>query len=543
MVKEHWYEFSYAKAIVALCSLYLSWLSLTSQQPVQALVALVTLLNVLVGSPQHGDALMFFPLLFLSERCLQNVMALGHSPLLFYGASMIAHLQVAPLSWASAAVAVTGLSVFSALTLEWPLAVGCFAHVGVGMLATSRLQSVTNQRESVLLGQLFGFFVADAITNVNLESAEKLDTVTSFPYVGGRLALLSAMLVALLMATLQNNFLLKGSSTKPNPAEQGGCLKKQKHSSRPGDGSLKRSILFWLVTSITVGTSYMYATWLFGEDAFVWLWAYLHGSKLRLYSLALWFTGIPIAVLAVNIFGSSAKLVVRRKMFHFIALAAFVYPLVRDPSFMAFSAMVATALGAIGEVARYHRVAGFNAVDRFLSANIDDRDQGAVRTHLYLLFGMVFPAIFRHRLDFVTSRVMPGVAELMLDVVPGLIALGVLDAFAAIAGSSQFQKKHGRMLSFVFSSRIFPVSLNPSLGHKTTVGTAAGILAGCAAWLLLLFVVRAPSWGHPLTAASFAPVVIAGVFEAVTSGVDNLEIPVLIMTVGNILCATILKTR
>jgi hypothetical protein len=523
------FQFSFAKTLVVAITLLLAWLSLVAHQPVQAMVAILAMWS-LVTCPVDGDALMFFPLLFLSERCLQNVMSLGHSPLLFYGACLISFIQKGSMSWASISVGLTGLSVFSALTLNLGIAAGCCIHVAVSLFTTAKLSLSMTHREVILIGHLCGFFASDAVTNTNLRSAEKLATITSFPHVGGCLALVCAMAVGLAVSI--------GSRCLASPPES---IRKQiKGGLQTRQSGFAVALLFWTLTGTCVGCAYLYASYQFEEDAFVWLWAYLHGSKLRLYSLALWLTGIPIAVLCVAVFGGDLRLVVRRKLFHFIGVVAFVIPTIRDPSFMGFSAAVATALGVLCEIGRFHQVPGFRMVGRFLATHIDDRDNGTIRTHLYLIFGMVFPAILRHRYEFVTSRPLPGVAELMLDLAPGIFALGIQDSLAAIIGSSA-SIKWRKPLSALFVSRFFPSSLNASLMRKTIIGTTAGIAVSCGVWASLLALLRAPAWLHPLTLGSFVPIIFTGIFEAVTDGVDNLEIPIMGSVAGNILCAILLR--
>jgi hypothetical protein len=271
-------------------------------------------------------------------------------------------------------------------------------------------------------------------------------------------------------------------------------------------------------------------------------WPPTQVSHLRLPMVVAWAIVIPLlSALVLALPHATFTRIVRRKLFHFIAVAAFLLPTATDPTYMAMWWCLAIGACTLLEYGRCHALFGLSRLQPLLDAVVDARDTGVIRTHLYLILGCGLSLILNHRIDYHFDTPPSPSARLLRDVLPGLGALGVLDAVAAIVGSTLGKVKLAAVLY-----PAMPASwraANPILQCKTVEGTAAGWVAlsvvGCGVAILavpLATSVRdgltAPGWETLLVGApvlTLVRVVLvalgASVYEAVTDGVDNLEVP------------------
>jgi dolichol kinase len=571
---------SYEKLTLVMLGLVLVWHNIRAGYTIQALSLLLTMRAVLKESSAEC-VLLLMPFVLLGERCLNATLALGHSPLPFYAAALFSYIASFPSSgewpvynWGAFGMGSAGL--LAALTGRPQLAVGVFAQFVVGGLvivacnqknsdnkSNGKVTSFgkTNRREVLLVASMAAALMLDVFANSNvgadiaqdepaaaaaatssssIASQLTLAQITSFTHIAGRSSLVCAIVVVLataMLAPLAQRLLRKASPVVGS-------------NERPV--ALLRSAVFLALCVCSIVGTGVYVSWLMEENALLWLWAYLHSRKLRLYALLLWVTGIPLAVLAFHLFASSSKTsavpqTVFRKLYHGLAVAAFLPVALLDPSFLAFSISAATALVVLLECARYLELRGTRWVTRFVEHQVDERDSGIVRTHVYLIFGLGLSIFFRHRSELVMSRPTPYPLMLACDLIPGLIGLGVVDAMAAVMGtraarrhavnmrSSKDKRDHTSpptTLGSVLCGRWFEGLQNPAMQRKTVVGCFWGFTCGSILWTLIL----AGLFGHVVLVSRWLWIGIASIgaatwWEGVCNGIDNLELPLFVYAV------------
>lgn len=331
------------------------------------------------------------------------------------------------------------------------------------------------------------------------------------------------------------------------------------------------------------------------SDPTVWLIHYLMlDDPIRLVCLLCWFGAIPIAAGVTFFIASGQKVprIVARKFFHFVAVAAFWMPSIYDGAFVALSIQVALALMILLEAARQYRVWGTGWLTRSLAKGhvTDARDEGVVRTHIYLLAGILFPLFIRSRTEFAPGALRSAAPNWMQDVardvLPGLGCVGLLDALAAVVGVLRYsapkngahEDDHARRGGggcWIATPTSGPVSSwvaadCPSLTRKTKLGTLTGIMGTWLAYATTVFFIavmiamnnnNSSSDGPPTTSSqqegfregaignvlvgvlqslaftpkamqalfgSLAALTWVGIFETTSSsGADNLELPLL----------------
>uniref|UniRef100_A0A7S1KXY7 dolichol kinase n=1 Tax=Neobodo designis TaxID=312471 RepID=A0A7S1KXY7_NEODS len=266
------------------------------------------------------------------------------------------------------------------------------------------------------------------------------------------------------------------------------------------------------------------------------------------YCVVAWLVGVPIASLAA-LFAPETLLprIVRRKLFHFIAVAAFVIPTALNPPFMAMWWCIAVAACSVIEALRSTDTFKVGTIVTPLVAGvIDTRDAAVVRTHLYLMAGCGISVVLNNRTVFHFKNAQAWYAVTWGNFMPGLGALGVLDAAAACAGVLFGGPKLATALQ-----PVLPASWsasNSALSHKSVAGTIGGcVCAAAAAVLPLVVVVYGDAWLSETPSFSFAAVPVtawarvaavsagAALYEAVTDGVDNLELPLFTLALCRLL--------
>jgi dolichol kinase len=205
--------------------------------------------------------------------------------------------------------------------------------------------------------------------------------------------------------------------------------------------------------------------------------------------------------------------IVHRKLFHLLALLLFVPPLVvRGPSitFLSLSIGVAMSLAMILEMVRIGRVPPFGRnLHRYVQRQIDERDEGLiVLTHLYLLAGCGITMWLCPR-TLLSSRSAGGDSggAGSLVVASGLIATGVGDAMGAAVGASWGSSRH------------------PIVGtNKSWEGSFAMLISMVAAAVVL------SGWDAVISWSVILPLVSCTIVEACTTTIDNLVLPMVLMT-------------
>ena len=204
--------------------------------------------------------------------------------------------------------------------------------------------------------------------------------------------------------------------------------------------------------------------------------------------------------------------IIQRKCFHALAVILFVPPLVMCPEFLALSTAIALALMLLAEMLRLGRVPPFGpGIDSYVRPLIDRRDHGTILlTHIYLLLGCALPVWL---VCFgVESVRAPLTGSKFILAAAGMISTGIGDAMGAIVGST-------------LAKRRYPGS------KKSPLGSMAMLISMSGAITLILYLSQEafPFLG---TLTWLPPLVICTIVEATSCTIDNIVMPVLLLTVG-----------
>lgn len=535
-------EASYLSVFLILWAVALAILSWISGFPGKGLIILV-FSGLMLTSP-HAETRILFPMVFLSKCCLDDVIVLGHSSMEFYASIFFSYLTFVTFGggrmegcggrtfWEVIMHAAGGL-VMGFFSLEDGVT---FFSVGVfvlsGFLFFCALRPILGEDESVLVGSLVGFYICDVVTNNTPDEGKML------PHACGPVALKTDVVGrgVVLGAICMVIVLFSGSRL---------CMDSwvDKSNSSQRHVSVRRMTILYYVALMCIVVG-MHATMSLRlkETALLWLIRYIASSCHRICALITWAIAVPLCTICVEKFTGGLRKTVRRKMFHFIAVALFTPVALVDPSFLSLSLSVASGLAVFLELARFYGVYGSSAISRFVSGHIDDRDaiDGAVRTHIYLIYGLGVSMALRcrHEEPHLTVGVLR-VMEFSINLIPGIVALGVVDACSAIVGST-FLLSHRRTLGEYLNNRIFTERANPSVTHKTNTGTLGGLLCGAAFWMFILLLTgTAKETG---AGYSFILVLVSSLAECFLDGVDNLQLPLVVMGVANTLFAFLLQS-
>ena len=227
--------------------------------------------------------------------------------------------------------------------------------------------------------------------------------------------------------------------------------------------------------------------------------------------LTLWAGLVVVSVAVVGLYNLRGWQVTTntRKIFHAAILLVFLSGLAWSPLLLLLSSygLLAVMLGL--ETLRVTRL--FPQLSDFLTERLrrftDEKDNGPlILTNIYLLAGMSLPLWLDP-----TSPLHSQPAHFPLYC--GLLSVGVFDSVAAVAGSSLGRTRWTRGSS------------------RTLEGSLAGLLATIAAVFLLwrLGGVSVPSTANILISAGLVMVV-----EALSSQVDNLSLPLVMLISTNV---------
>ncbi|ORC92176.1 dolichol kinase [Trypanosoma theileri] len=524
-------EVSYSSTLIAAWAFALAVMSWCAGHAMQGATILV--LSLLALTAPHGESRMLLPLLFLSERLLDNVMMMGQSPVEFYASTLLSYLTLVVCSGErrgsgqrnifleSVVQAVVGLVVVYVICKDCVFSFAAGAFVLTGFLFFLVLNPLLGENEAVLIASLAGFYLCDAAINNSMSGNEALlhagGYFTTKTHIAGRAAVLSAI--------FQTIILFIGSKY---------CMTLRVSNSKSSERSISVPWITFLFWSSLVGIiSIMHAivSFQFKEDVFLWLWKYITTSRYRLNVLLVWMAVVPISVYCVDVFTKGVRQTVRRKLFHLIALFSFTPVAIVEPQFLSFALSVVTSIAIIVELARYYKVWGSHTLSRFLVDHIDSREsiKGVVRTHIYLMYGLGLSMIFRYRHEIPQHLQnfpqTPRVMDLAITVIPGLTSLGVVDACAAIVGST-FLLTYRRALGRYLSNSLYTERANASITHKTTTGTVAGLLFGSFFWAVVLLVTH--TLGERAAPHTFLLIIVCSVTECFLDGIDNLQLPLVV---------------
>ena len=200
-----------------------------------------------------------------------------------------------------------------------------------------------------------------------------------------------------------------------------------------------------------------------------------------------------------------------RKLFHALALLLFS-PIVAtgDIELLALAFAVATNLFVLCEALRICKLPPLGAIlDDFMQPFLDPRDEGAaVLTHIYLLLGCAIPVWCDAVLRAAKTDTHPESSSLQLLPFCGLLSIGVLDSLAAVFGTR-------------FGRTKWPGTRKSVEG---TVCAVVGTLAIAEATNVYVCSARVPL--HALA----IPIVVVGLLEACTQQIDNVALPVVMVT-------------
>lgn len=530
-----WLEISYSSTLLLMWALLLAYMSWQAQFRMQA-ATLLTLCSVALTS-DHGESRLLMPLIFLSERSLDHAMDLGHSPILFYASTLLSYLSLIAaraegrgksardrnVVVETVLYAVVGLCVLYFIVKDKVISLGAFAYVLSGYIFFLKLLPLVGDNEAILIGSLVGFYMCDICVNNNLsidggrESVLSLNAPgyrTSYTHIASRGMILCTIYIVTLVSALSRWCLVPTN-------------KNSKSSRRRV--SRKRITLVFCVANIVVGLVLaLVISYQFRANVVHWLWAYIVSSRFRFWTLVSWFTTLPISVYAVDALTTSVQPTVRRKLFHFIGVVAFTPSMMIDPPFMAFAFSTAISACVMIEVARHYNVYGASHITRFMARHIDERDHldGVVRTHIYLLIGLGVSSMMRYRHQPMDGNPVPAIIELSVNVIPGIVSLGIVDACAAITGSTLFLGSR-RTLGRYLKNALFTERANTSITHKTTTGTLGGLVCGLVFWAVILAIAEVPFTGPVLY--SFTMIAVCTLTECFMDGIDNLQLPLVVL--------------
>ncbi|XP_025076873.1 dolichol kinase-like isoform X2 [Pomacea canaliculata] len=236
----------------------------------------------------------------------------------------------------------------------------------------------------------------------------------------------------------------------------------------------------------------------------VWLLQFVFTRQERLLLLGWWVLLTVVTAMGVCLYPTLAKKTgtvdkastAMRKCFHLVVVAVYVPGLVHDPAFLLLASVVALAVLALLETARVTRVKWLGTtIDIAFHVFTDSRDQGPVLlTHIYLLVGLSVPLWLSCNIN---NKAM------LLQLSSGILSLGIGDTIACIAGMRYgLTKWPGTCKSLQGTG----FSVTAQLIFITT-----GLFLG---WF------ESFSWSGVVFA-----VVASSVYEALTSQIDNLVLP------------------
>ncbi|CAD7963236.1 unnamed protein product [Amoebophrya sp. A25] len=275
----------------------------------------------------------------------------------------------------------------------------------------------------------------------------------------------------------------------------------------PTSSCFTASLLFYPTTLAAVLLLFEAISVWIRENSILWILKYVtHHSATPLRFIA-YFASVLAGGL---LFGLplvrkiSARRIVTRKYFHFLAIVMFVPSILVHIRFSSLAFAVAFAVLLLIEAFRSAGVPPVaHYVTEFISPYIDTRDAGTViLTHMYLLLGCAVPVWYAF---FVHGGIFQ--ARSLLIALSGLTCTGVGDSFASIVGTSCGKHR-------------WPGGLK-----KTIEGSLGFFVSAFAFQAIMLYILGF----HNLSTESWLRLALAdflvAILEACTDQIDNLILP------------------
>lgn len=362
--------------------------------------------------------------------------------------------------------------------------------------------------EAYVISSFLGYYAADSVASAFDFSIDRVLSLEDFEWMLGRDIILCAFCFTFLM-----NFLIKWMRI---------AISEDQWKSA---SSLILWLLCWISLSWSIGALFLWYQSYYSENFILRELEIILNSSLRQLSLLSWIVVIPIAVIFIYTRCNFLPRLVRRKLFHFVGVLVFVAPASFTPSFLFLSTSIACALFILIEVGRYHHVRGFQCFSCFLCNHLDKREseRGVVRSHIYLIHGFSASIFFScHLPPYSTHRSM----RETINLIPGIVSLGIIDSFAAIIGRSIGK---GNEIGLFLNCPIFPPKLNRAIQHKTIFGTLGGILCAFFFWFEVVSRFLDPNFTEADHWLITGLLFMSGFTECFVEGIDNLHLPPLVL--------------
>ena len=492
------------------------WLSLKVWNigfPVQAATGLFLCTGI--GLRKQGDAFLLFPLYFLAERLYLQRFYTGHSPALFYASSFHAYLAYQHQSVRTTALyCVMGVAFYLWFSMQVVQSAALAAFLVLSFATEAAAAEHFGKREAHFVSSFWAFVLYDTLDpSVLISSCTGLQARITFQHVAGRAAMATAASVCAAAFLVYKTTVLSYVRS-----------------------AYGRTIVFLLICACSVSLQYSICRTFFrhmGSNPLSWVEGYLLQDRAHLAILLSWLAVIPVAIAVINMAGPRMRVVLRRKLFHVVALAAFLPVAIIDAPFMTLALTAAASLATIVEVMRLMGCLGSIGLTSWLGKYTDHRDGTVIRTHIYLMFGIAFPMVMYYRRvhePTCSVSLSPSTVVLMLTVLPGILALGVVDSAAAAFGTLFGKHKWASLFGKYVSAKT-----NPTLYHKTVEGTVCGAVAAILVWMLLAklttgetLAMLGGTWETALgSLIVLVSLLSTSLIETIVEGIDNLELPVL----------------
>jgi len=243
--------------------------------------------------------------------------------------------------------------------------------------------------------------------------------------------------------------------------------------------------------------------WVFlKRNPLLWLVSHAHSSPALITLITAWAALVIVALLVVKARTKKATTAVR-KVFHLLVILVAVTGLWTDLAFTCLASQLVLGAFVVLEFIRAFEIQPLSGLlNEAFAVFIDEKDQGLlVLTNVYLLIG-----------TFVPLWITPPTATTALQpliLLSGVLSIGIGDSAASIVGS-----KLGRIK--------WPQS------SKTVEGTFASVLSQLA-FILVAKSAHFPGLENVEIMTGVFPVICLGsIFEALTTQVDNIVLPLML---------------
>ncbi|CCI46237.1 unnamed protein product [Albugo candida] len=339
----------------------------------------------------------------------------------------------------------------------------------------------------------------------------------------------------LVSARISNSFLLlRAVNTRDNVARMsevalfGGLLiawclsplSKQQIRDRPPSISKCIGRICMAIVGVLCLCRVLLSTW----NPFQWLVSFLH--SFRLIVLFFWILSLILCLPLFQWIAVKIRQIIARKLFHGLVVVMFFPVALMDTQMLCLSYSIAITLFILTECVRVVSIQklGATQITAFMSIFVDHREAGSiVLTHTYLLLGCALPLWLSY--DPMDSKNV----QFVLPPHAGILALGIGDAMGAVIGSL-----YGRPRACI--------------GFKSVEGTLAVFLSISLASIFILRLYAVPSIRQVrevfdrYDTFSFSVQILrvllasglTSVFEATSSQIDNLTLPLLLFTLLNL---------